>query len=75
MVAAYSFLMLASLQAYGPKRTDEYIQPPKWQRRRTRPSCLDLLCLLRKEAYGHPEVLEPLGIDINLDSASQKAAA
>jgi hypothetical protein len=75
MVAAYSFLLLASLQAYGPKRTDDYIQPPKWQRRRSRPSCLDLLCQLRKEAFSHPEVLRPLEIDLQLDLVSQKAAA
>ena len=59
MVASYSFLLLASLQAYGAKRTDKYIQPPKWQRRRQRPSCLDLPCLLRKQAYEHPELLKP----------------
>jgi hypothetical protein len=75
LVAAYSFLLLASLQAYGPKRTDEYIQPPKWQRRRSRPSCLDLLNQLRKEAFSHPELLEPLEIDLELESASHKAAA
>jgi hypothetical protein len=75
MVAAYSFLLLASLQAYGARRTDEYIQPPKWQPRRTRPSCLDLLCQLRKEAFSHPEALQHLEIDLHLVSASQKAAA
>jgi len=50
MVASYSFLLLASLAAYGPYRTDEYIEPPRWQRRRTRPSCQDLLALIRKQA-------------------------
>jgi len=75
MVAAYSFLLLASLRAYGAKRTDDYIQPPKWQRRRTRPSCLDLLCQLRREAFAHPEVLEPLEIDLQATSVTQKAAA
>jgi hypothetical protein len=75
MVAAYSFLLLASLQAYGPKRTDQYIQPPKWQRRRTRPSCLDLLSQLRREAFSHPELLQSLDIDLQIDLATQKAAA
>lgn len=75
MVAAYSFLLLASLDAYGAKRTDQYIQPPKWQRRRTRPSCLDLLCLLRKEAFSHPRLLQPLQIDLQLNAATEKAAA
>lgn len=50
MVASYSFLLLASLLAYGPRRTNDYIDPPRWQRRRTRPSCQDLLALIRKQA-------------------------
>jgi hypothetical protein len=75
LVAAYSFLLLASLEAYGATRTDEYIQPPKWQRRRMRPSCLDLLNLLRKEAYSHPEMLRHLDINLQLESAVFKAAA
>jgi hypothetical protein len=75
MVAAYSFLLLASLQAYGAKRTDDYLRPPKWQHRRRRPSCLDLLSLLQKEAYSHPELLKHLEIDLNLELAVLKAAA
>jgi hypothetical protein len=75
MVAAYSFLLLASLQAYGAKRTDDYLRPPKWQHRRRRPSCLDLLSQLRKEAFSHPELLQPLDIDLNLELSSLKAAA
>ena len=75
MVAAYSFLLLASLQAYGATRTDDYIRPPKWQRRRRRPSCLDLLSQLRKEALSHPELLQPLQIEFNAALAVQKAAA
>jgi hypothetical protein len=31
MVASYSFLLLASLQAYGAKRSDQYLRPAKWQ--------------------------------------------
>ena len=54
IVASYAFLRLASLAAYGAKRTDEYLRPPKWQRRRSRLSCLDLLALLRKEAIENP---------------------
>jgi hypothetical protein len=75
MVAAYAFLLLASLEAYGPKRTDEYIQPPKWQRRRSRPSCQDLLCQFRKEAFAHPHLLQPLEISLTPAAAVQKPAA
>jgi hypothetical protein len=74
LVASYSCLLLASLQAYGVKRTQDYIQPPKWQRRRTRPSCLDLLSQLRLEAFAHSELLKPLGICYKSSQAAIKAA-
>jgi hypothetical protein len=56
MAAAYSFLLLAALEAYGPERTHHYIEPPLWQRRRRRPSCLDLLNLLRQQASQRPDL-------------------
>ncbi|HWI58653.1 MAG TPA: hypothetical protein VNZ22_15620 [Bacillota bacterium] len=49
VVAAYSGLLLASLQAYGPKRTADYDRLPKWRRHARRPSCQDLVQLLRQE--------------------------
>jgi len=75
IVASYSFLLLASLEAYGAKRTDEYLRPPKWQRRRTRPSCLDLLALLRKEAIENPELLKSADLSFDPAEACLKAAA
>lgn len=75
MVASYSFLLLASLTAYGAKRTDEYLQPPKWQRRRARPSCQDLLALIRKEAIENPELLKSADLDFEPIAAYLKAAA
>jgi hypothetical protein len=75
MVASYSFLLLASLQAYGARRSDQYLRPAKWQRNRLRPSCLDLISLLRKQAFSHPELLRSLNIDISADQAAIKAAA
>ncbi len=48
-VAAYSALLLASLQAFGPQRGTAYTELPKWRRNTRRPSCLDLITLLRKE--------------------------
>jgi hypothetical protein len=47
MVAAYSALLLAGLAAYGPTRTPEYRELPKWRRKAKRPSCQDLVTLLR----------------------------
>ena len=56
MAASYAFLLLAALEAYGPERTHHYIEPPLWQRRRRRPSCLDLLNLLRQQATQRPDL-------------------
>lgn len=61
-VAAYSALMLASLLAFGPERGAAYAELPKWRRKARRPSCLDLLTLLRKEMVEHPELLAPFDL-------------
>jgi hypothetical protein len=57
VVAAYSALLLASLIAFGTERTTAYAALPKWRRHAKRPSCLDLITLLRKEMAQHPERL------------------
>jgi hypothetical protein len=48
-VASYSLLLLSALQAYGPQRTGAYETLPKWRRGARRPSCQDLINLLRKQ--------------------------
>jgi hypothetical protein len=72
-VAAYSALMLAALKVFGAERGQAYAQLPKWRRYSRRPSCLDLITLLRKEATQHPELLAPLGLQP--ESAQFVAAA
>ena len=62
VVAAYSALLLAALKAFGPTRTTAYAALPRWRRNAKRPSCLDLITLLRKEATHHAPALENLGI-------------
>jgi hypothetical protein len=75
MVAAYAFLLLAALEAFGPTRTQDYMQPPKWQKRpRRRPSCLDLLTKLREEARDHSSRYGPLGFTPNLNHILFRAA-
>ncbi len=59
VVAAYSALLLASLIAFGAERGLAYAALPKWRRNARRPSCLDLITLLRKEMAEHPEMLAP----------------
>jgi hypothetical protein len=75
VVAAYSALLLAALLAFGPKRTSDYAKLPKWRRNAKRPSCLDLITLLRKEMDEHPEMLVPLGINNSLEGLAASAAA
>lgn len=49
LVAMYSWLLLAGLECYGPRRTKDYEPLPKWRRGAKRPSCLDLVTLLRQQ--------------------------
>jgi hypothetical protein len=76
MVAMYSLLLLSALEAYGPQRTGTYEALPKWRRRARRPSCQDLVNLLRKQlaAYrqGRPGRGSPLADE---PSGVQRAAA
>jgi hypothetical protein len=55
VVAAYSALLLAALKAFGTQRSQVYQALPRWRRKAHRPSCLDLVTLLRKEMVDHPE--------------------
>jgi hypothetical protein len=54
LVAMYSWLLLAGLKCYGPQRSEVYEPLPKWRRRAKRPSCLDLVTLLRKQLADNP---------------------
>jgi hypothetical protein len=73
-VASYSALLLASLLAFGAERGRAYAELPKWRRNARRPSCLDLVTLLRKEMNEQPHLLAPLGLNIT-DSELVRAAA
>jgi hypothetical protein len=54
LVSMYSWLLLAGLKCYGPTRTVVYEPLPKWRRGAKRPSCLDLVTLLRKQLADKP---------------------
>lgn len=73
-VAAYSALLLASLQAFGAERGKAYAELPKWRRKARRPSALDLITLLRKEMAQQPQLLAPFAFEIT-DQAMVHAAA
>jgi len=57
-VAAYSALLLAALLAFGADRGAAYAALPKWRRHAHRPSCLDLITLVRKEVVEHPDLVK-----------------
>jgi hypothetical protein len=73
VVAAYSALLLAALQAFGTQRTQAYQPLPRWRRKAHRPSCLDLVTLLRQELVDHPEGPQSLGFQLT-DRALTHAA-
>ena len=60
VVAAYSALLLASLEAYGATRNEVYRLLPKWRRTSQRPSCLDLVTLLRQQWHERPQTVAAL---------------
>jgi DDE superfamily endonuclease len=75
VVAAYSALLLASLIAYGPTRCDVYLSLPRWRGNRKRPSCLDLLNLLRKQVVENEQLQHNMGIEVTYQSLATLAAA
>jgi hypothetical protein len=74
-VAAYSALMLAGLRAFGAARTEVYAALPAWRRSARRPSCLDLIALLRQETIRHPEALLPFPVNLSPTHSVAAAAA
>jgi len=75
VVASYSALLLAALEAFGAQRTAAYAPLPKWRRKAKRPSCLDLITLLRKEMAENPHLLAPLGLYPSYQDFTASAAA
>jgi hypothetical protein len=74
-VASYSALLLASLETFGAQRGPAYAELPKWRRNARRPSCLDLITLLRKEMTQQSQLIAPLGLKTTDPGLVQAAAA
>jgi len=74
-VASYSALLLASLLAFGPERGSAYAELPRWRRNARRPSCLDLITLLRKEMTEHAELITSYGLNPSYQAFTSAAAA
>ncbi len=75
MVAMYSWLLLAGLDSYGSKRTQDYEPLPKWRRKAKRPSCLDLVTLLRRQLAENPVTFATAKAPPTFQNMVQAAAA
>jgi hypothetical protein len=75
VVAAYSALLLASLEAYGATRNEAYRLLPKWRRKSQRPSCLDLVTLLRQQWHERPKTATTLESNSSYQQMILSAAA
>jgi hypothetical protein len=74
-VAAYSALLLASIISYKDSYTDDFNILPSWRKKKKRPSCLDLVHLLRKQLTMNPKLALEWGVDIDLINTIAKSAA
>jgi hypothetical protein len=74
VVTAYSALLLAGIICFSDERTMVFPALPKWRKNAKRPSCLDLVQLLRRELIEKDKTFPILG-KIDLLKAALKAAA
>lgn len=75
VVAAYSALLLAGIKCFEDQRNGSFIPLPKWRRSAKRPSCLDLVQILRKELEERGKSDFIFGIKIDLKRATLRSAA
>ncbi|MFL6465765.1 MAG: hypothetical protein ACJ73N_15315 [Bryobacteraceae bacterium] len=75
VVACYAALLLASLEAFGTQHAGDYEPLPKWRRNATRPSCQDLMSLLRREVVQQSKALEEFELEPDYERFIRKAAA
>lgn len=75
IMIAYSMLLLSILKACGPKRTSEFIPPPKWYRGRLRPTIEDMKRRLRKELIDNSAWQKYFGIKTSWSNITQKLVA
>jgi hypothetical protein len=75
IVAAYSALLMASLIAYGPLRSEVYLPLPRWRANAKRPSCFDLVTLLRIQTVQNTQLQHDMGVQITFPRLACAAAA
>lgn len=74
-VAAYSALLLASIQIYGDKPHVDFGEEPPWRPQPKRNSCRRLVGMLRADLIEHPEKMIELGIPVPIIAAILRKAA
>ena len=74
-VAVYAMLHLAALQTHGPRRTADYLPPPKWYRGAVRPTLRDIVQLLRRQIPRCPPEVLPPEAEYTAATLTEKAAA
>ena len=74
-VAAYAMLHLAAIKAYGPRRTAQYLPPPKWYAGAVRPTLLDIAQPQRKQIPQCPDAALPPDAAYASADLTKKAAA
>lgn len=77
VVASYAALLLSSvLHLKDHRKEDLFHLLPKWRQGKSkRPSCLDLITILRKEMVENQETLQSFGIQLSKDSMILGAVA
>lgn len=75
VVAAYSALLLAGILCFNDIRKDTFMILPKWRRNAKRPSCLDLVQLLRKELLEKDNKKGDFSLKIDIIKAVFRSAA
>ena len=75
VVAAYSALLLAGILVYNSKRTSDFPPLPKWRRNANRPSCLDLVTVLRAEITQDRNIQSTIAMQIDWQTLGIAAAA
>lgn len=74
-VAAYSALLLASIEAYADQAHTDFGEEPLWRTKPKRNSCRKLVGMLRAELIEHPEKIVELGIPAPIIAAILRKAA
>lgn len=74
-VAAYALLLLAGIKTYGGERTSAMPALPRWRGHAGRPSCLDLVTVLRIQLSTRPDLLDDWDATFSLAHAVEHAAA